>query len=75
VFLLSLAERLEMAAKVPVLPLCWILRNTFAEFEPKGKREMLTKPSGKTAVALAALVIILGLAALLPTFAPQVVFK
>ncbi len=36
---------------------------------------MHTKPSGKAAVVLAALVIILGLAALLPAFAQQLTFK
>jgi hypothetical protein len=36
---------------------------------------MLKEPGSKTAIALAALVIILGLAALLPAFAQQVAFK
>ncbi len=36
---------------------------------------MPTKPGGKAAIVLAALVIVLGLAALLPAFAQQVVFK
>jgi hypothetical protein len=36
---------------------------------------MHTKPGGKAAVVLAALVILLGVAALLPAFAQQVIFK
>jgi hypothetical protein len=57
-----------MVTHVPILPAYWT--NNL-----KGRREMLTKPGGKAAVLLAALVILLGVAALLPAFAQQAAFK